>query len=217
MLEDIFYDSYCEKVQKKDAGKFTGWQLLLCWLSLGVAIGGFILGAVSADYQEKDMMWLGIIVMTVSLFFLFVLVQECDRKRLTDFYTKAINRRKDSMLSEIEEFFGEKAYIEKIDYLIELYKNALEKREVRGRAKTASVTAWLTCAVGLISMAGNTEKGFAILVGTSVVLIILSLAAGMIIRAYVKATDNKAKMYDFMIKELNSVKLMIKGEAEESD
>lgn len=212
MLEDIFYDSYCEKIQKKDAGKFTKGQIFFCGLLLGAAIGSFIFAAINAEYQEKDMMWLGIIVMTLSLILLLVLVQVCDRKRLTDFYTKAIKRRKESMISTIEVFFGEKAYIEKIEYLIELYKSALEKREARGKAKTASATAWLTCAVGLISIAGNTEEDFAILVGTSVVLIILSLVIGMIIRAYVKATDNKVKMYDFMIKELNSVKLMIIGE-----
>ena len=217
-MEDRFYDEYVKALKKENVGTFNKGQKAVGWafiIALLASIVGFVYH--KAVNQNEIAIWcvatyLGIAVLAS------IIVACFDEKRRSKLYTNSLSERISCMKTVIDMFLCSEKYYEKMDFLSDLYEKSLEKRIEREKMYRKAFWAFLTVIGVLVTNMVNASDETivqAILLFAIIVLVMFALSVAPFF--LFMALDTKKKIYEYMIVEIQSVKLMMMGQEQSQD
>ncbi len=217
-MEDLFYKEYAKALGKENIGKFSPRQSRVCWCLLTMMGGAAVVAFIVAVLKLKTFLWV-----CLAIYISIAIILECilnwfEKKTRGSLYTGNCDKRIMCMLSTIGLFLKPERYEEKIDFLVNVFEKALKKREEREKTiKKIAVTALSVFGVITTNAINAPENtGWQ---GLLLVLVVALFIATLVIvpLLFAGAFDSHKKTYNFMILELQSVRLMMSKEDLQDD
>ena len=214
-MEDKFYEAYFDALKAKDVGKFDKWQRIIgtiLIIAIVLSVVGFVFfGAINRD--ECAYWCVGIYTATAIL--ASILVAWFEKKRREKLYVNNHLERVTCMKQTIDQFLCEGKYYEKIEFLSGLYENSYNKRIEKQKTIRKGVWAYLTViGVLLTNMVNAPDNTILQTIIVFAMVILFFVALTIIPFLLCLAFDTKKRVYEYMVLELQCVKLMMMGQEE---